>query len=46
VGTKEEAEVIKREVTTFLRDTLQSEMSDEKTLVTHATDGKARFLNY
>jgi group II intron reverse transcriptase/maturase len=45
-GPKSEAEQIKERIKAFLRDTLRLEMSDEKTLITHATDDKARFLGY
>lgn len=45
-GTKQEAELIKNEVGEFLRNVLQLEMSEEKTLITNAFTGKARFLNY
>ena len=46
VGPKVEAEEIKRQVGTFLRDTLKLELSEEKTLITHARTGAARFLGY
>jgi group II intron reverse transcriptase/maturase len=46
VGPKEEAEVIKERLRTFLRETLKLELSQEKTLITHATTGAARFLGY
>lgn len=45
-GPKSEALAIKREIAMFLRDELNMELSDEKTLVTHARDGTARFLGY
>jgi hypothetical protein len=45
-GPKVEAEDIKRRIATFLRDELKLELSDEKTLVTHARDGAAKFLGY
>ncbi len=45
VGPKAEAEEIKRRVGEFLR-TIGLTMSEEKTLVTHATDERARFLGY
>ena len=38
-GTKEGAERLKAELTTFLRDELGLELSAEKTLITHVTDG-------
>jgi group II intron reverse transcriptase/maturase len=45
-GPKEEAESIKREIQTFLREQLKLEMNNEKTLITHARSEHARFLNY
>ena len=46
VGTRDDAEEIKRRIKEFLRDELKLELSDEKTLITHATTQKARFLGY
>jgi group II intron reverse transcriptase/maturase len=46
IGPKAEAVDIKERLTEFLRDTLKLELSQEKTLVTHATSGMAHFLNY
>jgi group II intron reverse transcriptase/maturase len=46
VGPKSEAEAIKTAIGQFLRDRLQLEMSEGKTLITHARTEKARFLNY
>jgi group II intron reverse transcriptase/maturase len=45
IGPKEEAEAIKSEIGEFLKNELKLEMSQEKTLVTHAREG-ARFLGY
>ncbi len=45
IGTKIEAEMIKQELGKFL-ETIRLELSEEKTLITHARPGKARFLNY
>jgi group II intron reverse transcriptase/maturase len=45
-GPRREAEEIKQQLGQFLQDTLKLEMSQEKTLITHASSGKARFLNY
>jgi len=45
-GPKEEAEEIKRKLEAFLRDELKLELSQAKTLITHARTGKARFLGY
>jgi hypothetical protein len=38
--------MIKERIGQFLQGTIQLEMSEEKTLVTHALTEKARFLNY
>lgn len=46
VGSKSETLDIKQKITTFLRDELKLELSDEKTLVTHARDEAAKFLGY
>lgn len=45
-GPKSEAEEIKRTLGNFLRDVLKLELSQEKTLITHATTQPARFLGY
>jgi group II intron reverse transcriptase/maturase len=45
-GPKSEAEEIKRTLGNFLRDTLKLELSQEKTLITHAVTQPARFLGY
>ena len=45
-GPKAEAEEIKERLTTFLRDELHLELSDQKTLITHARTGAAKFLGY
>jgi len=45
-GPKTEAEQIKQRVAKFLRDDLKLELADEKTLITHARTGAARFLGY
>jgi hypothetical protein len=45
-GPKEEAETIKESLRTFLRDQLKLELSEEKTLITHANTQTARFLGY
>jgi group II intron reverse transcriptase/maturase len=44
-GPRREAEEIKRKVGAFLK-TLGLTLSEEKTLITHATEGRARFLGY
>jgi group II intron reverse transcriptase/maturase len=45
-GPKAEAEDIKQRLAQFLRDELKLELSQEKTLITHARTGAARFLGY
>jgi group II intron reverse transcriptase/maturase len=45
-GTKSEAEEIKRIIKEWLRDNLKLDLSDEKTLITHAATQRARFLGY
>lgn len=46
VGSRAEAEEIKRLLAVFLRDHLKLELSEKKTLITHARSEKARFLGY
>ena len=45
-GPKCEAEDIKQEIRDFLRDSLRLELSEPKTLITHARTETARFLGY
>ncbi len=45
IGSRKDAETVKRTVGEFLEDELKLTMSPEKTLVTHGHD-KARFLGY
>jgi hypothetical protein len=45
-GPKAEAEEIKQRLTQFMRNDLRLELSDEKTLITHARTGAATFLGY
>ena len=45
-GPKTEAEEIKRRLGRFLRDDLKLELSEQKTLITHARTDAARFLGY
>jgi group II intron reverse transcriptase/maturase len=45
-GPRSETEDIKQQIGDFLRSTLKLEMSEEKTLITHARTEKARFLGY
>ncbi len=45
-GPKVEAEEIKQRLAQFLRDDLKLELSQDKTLITHARTGAARFLGY
>ena len=46
VGSKAEAMEIKQQLTTFLCSQLKLDLSEEKTLITHARDDVARFLGY
>lgn len=45
-GPKAEAVDIKQKIAAFLRDELKLELSEDKTLVTHARTQKAHFLGY
>jgi hypothetical protein len=45
-GPKSEAEEIKQKLEAFLREELKLELSQAKTLITHARTEKARFLGY
>lgn len=45
-GPREEAEVIKERLRVYLREKLKLELSEEKTLITHASTQTARFLGY
>jgi hypothetical protein len=45
-GPRHEAEAIKRQLGTFLRDELKLTLSETKTLITHARSQAARFLGY
>lgn len=45
IGTKAEAEAIKKDIKVFLSEKLKLELSDEKTLITHGTE-PAKFLGY
>jgi hypothetical protein len=45
-GPKAEAENIKQHLAQFLREDLTLELSQDKTLITHARTGAARFLGY
>src|SRR6266568_1473116 len=45
-GPKAEAEQIKARLAAFLRETLGLELSQQKTLITHARSQPARFLGY
>ncbi len=46
IGSKEEAEEIKQRLRSFLQEELKLELSEAKTLITHAKTETARFLNY
>lgn len=45
-GPRAEAEQIKQRLAAFLRDDLKLELNQDKTLITHARTGAARFLGY
>ena len=45
-GPKAEAEEIKARLATFLREELKLELNQDKTLITNARSGAARFLGY
>ncbi|GHO93151.1 maturase [Reticulibacter mediterranei] len=45
-GTKAEAEQIKQAIGAWLHEHLKLTLSEEKTLITHAVSGTARFLGY
>ena len=46
IGPKSEAEAIKQQLRMFLQEELKLELSEEKTLITHAKSEAARFLGY
>jgi hypothetical protein len=46
IGTRQEAREIKADLTAWLRTNLHLALSEEKTLITHATSTPARFLGY
>ena len=46
IGPKAEAEEIKARLAAFLRDDLKLELSQDKTLITHARTQAAKFLGY
>ena len=45
-GPRVEAEAIKQQIGTFLREQLRLELAEPKTLLTHARTGAAHFLGY
>lgn len=45
IGSKEDAKVVKADINRYISEQLHLELSDEKTLITKATD-KARFLGF
>jgi len=45
-GPRAEAEEIKHQIGEFLRNTLKLDLSEEKTLLTHASTAEAKFLGY
>lgn len=46
IGSREEAQEIKHKISAMLQSRLKLEMSEEKTLITHAKTEFARFLGY
>jgi len=46
IGPRIEAEKVKREIGEYLRETLKLELSETKTLLTHASTEAAHFLGY
>jgi hypothetical protein len=46
IGPRTEAEEIKQQLRKFLREELGLDLSEEKTLITHAKSEAARFLGY
>lgn len=46
IGPRAEAEEIKQRVGAYLRDELKLELNQDKTLITHARNGRAKFLGY
>lgn len=46
VGPRSEAEEVKQRLAEYMRDVLRLELSQEKTLITHARSTPARFLGY
>ncbi|PGA91142.1 reverse transcriptase domain-containing protein [Bacillus toyonensis] len=46
IGSKEDAQFIKDEIATFLKEKLNLELSMEKTLITNASSKYAQFLGY
>lgn len=46
IGPRREVEVIKKQISQFLEQHLRLKMSTGKTLITHATNQRARFLGY
>jgi len=46
IGPRTEAEEIKQQLRTFLHEQLKLELSEDKTLITHAVSEAARFLGY
>jgi group II intron reverse transcriptase/maturase len=45
-GPKSEAEEIRRKLADYIKEELHIELNKEKTLVTHAREGRAHFLGY
>lgn len=45
IGSKEDCQFIKQDISNFLKEKLSLELSNEKTLITHASE-RAKFLGY
>ncbi len=46
IGSKSDAQEIKQDIGEYLKDSLKLKLSDEKTLITSATQDAAKFLGY
>lgn len=46
IGSKEDCRKVKTELSEFISSKLKLELSDEKTLITHASQSHAKFLNF
>ena len=46
IGSKDDCRIIKEDIRCYIADKLNLELSDEKTLITHASQSHAKFLNF